>query len=368
MPVSDRRTFLSAALAGLGSLTLDRAHAGLLFPTPSPSPHFPKNIRRVVHLCMAGGPSQLETFDPKPALNRLDGRAFPESFGAGKNLIARGSFAAFRRHGESGMAISELFPHTATIADDICLIRSMVTDGSNHHHALSLLKTCFGATFPGSHAVMLSNGKFPDQPVSSKHWPQGALLSPTAFSGNVSEPGIRASVSPYLSLRTNPMRAARESRHVLEKYGVMEPGDGSFASNCLAARQLLESGTSFVQLYHRGWDHHSDLENKMRHSAALTDKSAAALVSDLKERGLLEDTLVIWAGEFGRTPYAQGSGRDHHARAFSIWMAGAGVSGGHVHGSTDDLGYAVVENPVHVTDLRHAVRSAVYPQPRKIPA
>ncbi len=368
MPVSDRRTFLSAALAGLGSLTLDRTHAGLLFPTPSPSPHFPKNIRRVVHLCMAGGPSHLETFDPKPALNRLDGRAFPESFGAGKNLIARGSFAAFRRHGESGMAISELFPHTASIADDICLIRSMVTDGSNHHHALSLLNTCFGAAFPGSHVVMLSNGKIPDQPVSSIHWPQGALLSPTAFSGNVSEPGIRASVSPYLSLRTNPMRAARESRHVLEKYGVMEPGDGSFASNCLAARQLLESGISFVQLYHRGWDHHSDLENKMRHSAALTDRPAAALVSDLKERGLLEDTLVIWAGEFGRTPYAQGSGRDHHAHAFSIWMAGAGVSGGHVHGSTDDLGYVVVENPVHITDLRHAVRSAVYPQPRKIPA
>jgi uncharacterized protein (DUF1501 family) len=142
-----------------------------------------------------------------------------------------------------------------------------------------------------------------------------------------------------------------EPQHILDLYGVKQPGDGSFASNCLLARRMLESGVRFVQLYHRGWDHHGDIEKKMPAAAKLTDQPAAALIKDLKQRGLLEDTLVIWGGEFGRTPMGQGSGRDHHIKAFSLWMAGAGIKPGVVHGSTDELGYAAVNDVVHVRDL-----------------
>jgi hypothetical protein len=142
-----------------------------------------------------------------------------------------------------------------------------------------------------------------------------------------------------------------EPQHVLDLYGIKEPGDGSFASNCLLARRMLERGVRFVQLYHRGWDHHSDIEKLMPASALLTDQASAALVKDLKQRGLLEDTLVIWGGEFGRTPMGQGTGRDHHIKAFSIWMAGAGIKPGIVHGATDELGYAAVDNVVNVRDL-----------------
>ncbi|MCU0752524.1 MAG: DUF1501 domain-containing protein, partial [Akkermansiaceae bacterium] len=142
-----------------------------------------------------------------------------------------------------------------------------------------------------------------------------------------------------------------EPQHILDLYGIKEPGDGSFASNCLLARRMLERGVRFVQLYHRGWDHHSDIEKNMPESARLTDQASAALVKDLKQRGLLEDTLVIWGGEFGRTPMGQGTGRDHHIKAFSLWMAGAGIKPGIVHGRTDELGYAAVENAVQVRDL-----------------
>lgn len=146
-----------------------------------------------------------------------------------------------------------------------------------------------------------------------------------------------------------------EPQHILDLYGVKQPGDGSFASNCLLARRMLERGVRFVQLYHRGWDHHGDIAKKMPASAKLTDQASAALIKDLKQRGMLEDTLVIWGGEFGRTPMGQGSGRDHHIKAFSLWMAGAGIKPGITHGTTDDLGYASVGDIVHVRDLHATI-------------
>jgi hypothetical protein len=363
----------------------------------------------------------LESFDPKPQLNLLNGQQFPESFTAGQQLaqlqgsklIARGAFTKFQKWGECGTEISELFPHIGSIADDICVIRSMVTEQINHDpaHAFmnsgSILKgrpsmgswLLYGLgaetqNLPG-YVVMVSRGKDPDQPISARQWSAGFL--PSKFQGvqfqskgsavhYVGSPdGVCQStqrqvideiqrlngtlrderVDPEIETRISQYEMAfrmqssvpelsdmkGEPQHILDMYGVKEPGDGSFASNCLLARRMLERGVRFVQLYHRGWDHHGDIEKKMPASAKLTDQASAALVKDLKQRGLLEDTLVIWGGEFGRTPMGQGTGRDHHIKGFSLWMAGAGIKPGIVHGATDELGYSAVENIVHVRDL-----------------
>jgi hypothetical protein len=370
---------------------------------------------------MAGGPSHLESFDPKPELNRLDGKAFPESFTKGQQLAqlqglelkARGSFTNFKKYGQSGIEVSDLFPYTGAIADDICVIRSMVTEQINHDpaHAFmnsgSILKgrpsmgswLLYGLgadsqNLPG-YVVMVSRGDFADQPISARQWSAGFL--PSKFQGvqfqskgdavhYVGSPeGVCQSTQrqvieevkrmngmlgqerydPEIETRISQYEMAfrmqssvpdltdmkGEPQHILDMYGVKEAGDGSFASNCLLARRMLERGVRFVQLYHRGWDQHNDIEKQMPKSALLTDQPAAALVKDLKQRGMLEDTLVIWGGEFGRTPMGQGTGRDHHIRAFSIWMAGAGIKPGYVHGATDELGYNSVDQVVHVRDL-----------------
>jgi hypothetical protein len=418
-----RRTFLKRSFAGLGGLALSQFADGASLPMiyQQGGLHFPAKAKRVIHLCMAGGPSHLESFDPKPELNRLDGKAFPESFTKGQQLAqlqglelkARGSFTNFKKYGQSGIEVSDLFPYTGAIADDICVIRSMVTEQINHDpaHAFmnsgSILKgrpsmgswLLYGLgadsqNLPG-YVVMVSRGDFADQPISARQWSAGFL--PSKFQGvqfqskgdavhYVGSPeGVCQSTQrqvieevkrmngmlgqerydPEIETRISQYEMAfrmqssvpdltdmkGEPQHILDMYGVKEAGDGSFASNCLLARRMLERGVRFVQLYHRGWDQHNDIEKQMPKSALLTDQPAAALVKDLKQRGMLEDTLVIWGGEFGRTPMGQGTGRDHHIRAFSIWMAGAGIKPGYVHGATDELGYNSVDQVVHVRDL-----------------
>jgi hypothetical protein len=422
-----RRTFLQRGFAGIGGMALSRllgadsSGGPLPFLESQGGLHFPARAKRVVHLCMAGGPSHLESFDPKPELSALHGQPFPGSFTAGQQLaqlqgsklVARGAFTQFKRWGRCGTEISELFPHIGSIADEICVIRSMVTEQINHDpaHAFmnsgSILKgrpsmgswLLYGLgaesrNLPG-YVVMVSRGADPDQPISARQWSAGFL--PSKFQGvqfqskgsavhYVGNPeGVCQSsqrqvideiqrlngmlredrVDPEIDTRISQYEMAfrmqssvpeltdmsGEPQHILDLYGVKQPGDGSFASNCLLARRMLESGVRFVQLYHRGWDHHGDIEKKMPAAAKLTDQPSAALIKDLKQRGLLEDTLVIWGGEFGRTPMGQGSGRDHHIKAFSLWLAGAGIKPGMVHGATDELGYAAVKDVVHVRDL-----------------
>jgi hypothetical protein len=428
----NRRAFLQQSAYGLGGLAL----AGLLGPKAladnlSEKPgrikgmveplHFPAKAKRIIHLCMAGGPSQFESFDPKPELTRLNGKAFPESFTKGQQLAqlqgaelkARGSFAEFRKYGQSGQEISDLFPNIAGIADEIAIVRSMQTEQINHDpaHAFmnsgSILKgrpsmgswLLYGlgaetADLPGF-IVLMSRGRTGLQPVSARQWSAGCLPSryqgiqfqskgdAVHYVGNPEgvcqstqrqvveevnrlngmladdrlDPEIQTRISQYeMAFR---MQASvpeltdfrTEPQEVLDLYGVKEPGNGSFASNCLLARRLAERGVRFIQLYHRAWDHHGDIEGGMKSAAKDVDQASAALVKDLKRRGMLEDTLILWGGEFGRTPMGQGTGRDHHILSFSLWMAGGGIKGGVTHGATDELGYRAVENIVHVRDL-----------------
>ncbi|MBX6311481.1 MAG: DUF1501 domain-containing protein [Isosphaeraceae bacterium] len=426
----NRRTFLGRSAYGLGSLAL----AGLIEPrlfagTEAPGrwrgivnpPHVPVRAKRVIHLCMAGGPSQFESFDHKPELKRLHGQPFPESFTKGQQLAqlqnaelkARGPFVEFHKHGASGQEISDLFPHIASIADEICIIRSMQTEQINHDPAHAFMNT--GSIIKGRPSmgswllyglgsesdnlpgfiVLTSAGKYGQQPVSARQWSSGCL--PSQFQGILFQskgdavhyignpegvcqstqrqvieevnrlngllaedrldPEIQTRISQYemaFRMQTSVPELTdfrSEPQHILDLYGVKQPGDGSFASNCLLARRLAERGVRFIQLYHRAWDHHSNIEEGMRSAAKDVDQASAALVKDLKQRGLLDDTLILWGGEFGRTPMGQGSGRDHHILSFSIWMAGGGVKGGLTYGETDELGYRAVEDVVHVRDL-----------------
>jgi hypothetical protein len=429
----NRRTFLNRGAFGLGGLALacllnpaasvaaaaaEQKWRGVVNPT-----HFPPRARRIIHLCMAGGPSHLESFDHKPALKKLDGQPFPESFTKGQQLAqlqgvklkALAPFCDFKRWGESGQEISTLFPFIGGLADELCIVRSMHTEQINHDpaHAFmnagtaikgrpsmgSWLLYGLGAetdSLPGF-IVLTSQGGAGAQPVSSRQWSSGFLPSqfqgvllqskgdPVHYVGNPEgvcqsaqrqvieevnrlngflaqdhfDPEIQARISQYeLAFR---MQASvpelsdfkSEPASILDLYGVKQPGDGSFASNCLLARRLAERGVRFIQLYHRNWDHHGDIAANMPIAAKEVDQASAALVQDLKQRGMLEDTLVIWGGEFGRTPMGQGSGRDHHINAFSIWLAGGGIKPGLTWGQTDELGYKYVEDgkQMHVHDL-----------------
>jgi len=391
-------------------------------------PHFPIRARRVIHLCMAGGPSHLETFDWKPELKRLDKQPFPESFTKGQQLAqlqntelkARGAFTEFKKCGKSGLEISNLFPNLQRVADELCVIRSMQTEQINHDPAHAFMNT--GSIIKGRPSmgswllyglgadtdelpgfiVLMSQGKAGQQPVSARQWSNGIL--PSKFQGiqfqskgdavhyvgnpdGVCQSTQRQVIEEVNRLngmlaeeRTDPEIATRiaqyelafrmqssvpeltdfrnEPQHILDAYGVKQPGDGSFASNCLMARRLAERGVRMIQLYHRAWDHHGDIEKNMPVAAKDVDQASAALIDDLKQRGLLEDTLILWGGEFGRTPMGQGSGRDHHILAFSVFMAGGGVKSGFAFGNTDELGYRAVENVVNVHDL-HATMLAL---------
>jgi hypothetical protein len=433
----NRRTFLTRSAYGLGGIALAsllRPMMGMAAAAPAAAAegkwqgivhplHFPAKAKRIIHLCMAGGPSHLESFDFKPELKKLNGQPFPESFTKGQQLAqlqgsvlkARGPFTDFAKYGKSGQEISSIFPKIAEIADEICIVRSMHTEQINHDPAHAFMNT--GSIIKGRPSmgswmlyglgaetenlpgfiVLTSHGKSGLQPVSARQWSSGFL--PSKFQGiqlqsqgdavhyvgnpdgvcqstqrqvveeikrlngmlaeDRVDPEIQTRISQYeLAFRMQSSVPdltdfSKEPQHVLDAYGLKHPGDGSFASNCLLARRLAERGVRFIQLYHRAWDHHGGIETDMPLAAKDVDQASAALVRDLKERGMLEDTLVIWGGEFGRTPMGQGTGRDHHINAFSIWMAGGGVKGGLTWGQTDELGYKYVDNEqkMHVHDL-----------------
>ncbi len=413
----NRRTFLNHGLAGLGTTALSRllaSESGLQLPDYAP------RIKRVIHLCMAGGPSHLETWDHKPKLAELHGKPMPESFTKGQQLAqlqgsalrCMGPQWEFKKQGKSGLEISEIFPHISKHADDLAIVRSMHTEQINHDPAHTFMNT--GSIIPGrpsmgswilyglgsmsqnlpGYVVLTSVGGGQSQPIAARQWSSGFLPghlqgvefqsagSPVHYVENPAgittsaqgdlisavnqlnqlqasrthHPDISTRIEQYeLAFRMQSavpelMDTKGETQATLDLYGCT-PGDGSFASNCLLARRLAERGTRFIQLYHRGWDHHGGVKNGTAKTAKLVDQGTAALLTDLKQRGLLDDTLVIWGGEFGRTPMAQGSGRDHHIKAFSVFLAGGGIKGGTAYGETDELGYGVARDPVSVHDL-----------------
>jgi hypothetical protein len=429
-----RRTFLSRAGVGVGAAALGAmlgrdAVAGSTtvdgYRGLPGFPHFAPRAKRVIFLCMAGGPSHLETSDYKPKLAAMHNQPMPESYTRGQpiaqlqnqELRAHGPMFKFAQYGQGGQWFSEVLPWQQKLADDICIMKSLVTEQINHDPAHTFMncgtaisgRASMGAwityglgaetdDLPGFVVLTSIGGRVPDQPIASRQWSAGFL--PSRFQGvefsssgdpvhYVRNPaGIpdelqRASVDAIQQLDghrnqwlSNPevqtrvaayetafrmqtavpelMDMSGEPQHVLELYGAT-PGDGSFASNCLLARRLAQRGVRFIHLYHRGWDHHGNLVRDIRKCADHTDRAAYALITDLKQQGMFDETLVIWGGEFGRTPMVQGNkgepGRDHHIKGFSMWLAGGGIRGGASYGATDDLGYHAAENIVHVRDL-----------------
>lgn len=403
----------------LSPVKLDR-WSGVIHPF-----HFAPRAKRIIYLYMAGGPSHLETLDYKPKLAAMHGQPMPGTYTAGmpiaqlqgQKLVCFAPQHAFRKYGASGQEMSEIFPHLGTVADELCIIRSMVTEAINHDPAHTFMNT--GTTISGrpsmgswlnyglgsesedlpGFVVLTSLGKFGQaQPLSARQWHSGFLPSrfqgvefhskgdPVLYVGRpkgVTERRQRDVVEavqqlnalenqvlddPEIATRINAYETAfrmqtsvpelidisDEPKHILDLYGT-QGSDGTFAANCLLARRLAERGVRFIQLYHRDWDHHGAIKRDVEGTAREVDQGAAALIKDLKQRGMLDETLVIWGGEFGRTPMAQGSGRDHHIKGFSLWMAGGGIKGGVSHGATDELGYAAVDNVVHVHDLHATI-------------
>ena len=430
----NRRSFLNRSGAGIGSVALASMLNDEIRAENNPAdkwtgviqkPHLPIKAKRVIHLCMAGGPSHLETLDYKPELAKMNGKPMPQSFTKGqpiaqlqgnKNLTCLGPQHEFKNYGKSGQHISSIFPEIGSVADDIAIVRSMVTEQINHDPAHTFMNTGtqisgrpsmgswllygLGAeteNLPG-YVVLTSVGGGQNQPIAARQWHSGFLPSrfqgvrfrsqgdPVLYVNNPSgvnrkqqgsivktiqglnqiaykeffDPEIETRIAQYeMAFRMQAsvpelMDTTNEPKHILDLYGT-KGGDGSFASNCLLARRLAERGVRFIQLYHRGWDHHGGIKKGIKHTASLVDKATASLVIDLKQRGMLEDTLIIYGGEFGRTPMAQGNGRDHHIKAFSMWLAGAGIKGGVTHGSTDELGYNAIENVVSVHDLHATI-------------
>lgn len=391
------------------------------------APHFAPKVKRVIHLFMAGAPSQLDLFDFKKDLVKYEGKPIPpEVIGGQRYAFIRSDAAAlgprfkFHKYGQSGAQLSEMLPHLGAIADDICLIKSLHTDQFNHAPAQIFLNTGFsqpGRPSLGSWALYGLGSETKELPAfivmstgagisgGSANWSGGFM--PTIYTGirlrnqgdpilNVSSPDgvdprlqkdsldlIRAMNEQRLAQVGDPEIATRiasyemafrlqtsapelmnlksENASTLKLYGA-DPDKPSFARACLLARRMIERGVRFVNIYHEGWDAHSDVEGNLRNNCGATDQAAAALVADLKQRGLLDETLVIWGGEFGRTPMVETNlalgrklGRDHHPQAFTMWMAGGGIKRGLTYGSTDDLGFHVVENPVHVHDLQATI-------------
>lgn len=388
---------------------------------------FAPSAKRVIYLFQSGGPSQIELFDYKPQLARLRATELPDSVRQGQRITTMTagqaslpiapSLFSFAQHGQSGAWVSELLPHTASIVDELCIVRSMHTEAINHDPAITFFQTgsqlagrpSMGAWLAyglGSEAedlpafvVLLSGNE--GQPLYDRLWGSGFL--PSTYQGvkfrSVGDPVLYLSNPPgmdeamrrrvldglarlneiELSRRGDPETATRidqyemafrmqtsvpeltdlsdEPQHVLELYGPDCTTPGTFAYNCLLARRMTERGVRFVELFQRGWDHHNKLATDLPRYCQATDQASAALVTDLSQRGLLEDTLVVWGGEFGRTVYCQGKlsaadyGRDHHPRCFTMWMAGGGVRPGIVYGETDEFSYNVVDKPVHVHDL-----------------
>jgi len=419
-----RRDALRLAAGGAGILGMGTlAAAGI---RPEQVLHHAPRARRVVWLFQSGGPSQLELLDHKPLLAERQGEDLPPSVRKGQRLTTMsanqatlplvGSAFAFQRHGQSGAELSELLPHTARIADRLCIVRSLTTEAINHDPAITFVQTgsqiagrpsigawmslALGSDNPDlpTACVMVTKNKG-GQPLYARLWGSGFLparhqavqlrsgADPVLFLGDA--PGVsrrrrRRALDALARLHAEEatrdagaaarqeqyelawrMQAsvpevanlAEEPAEVFELYGEEARDPGTFAANCLMARRLLERGVRFVQLFHQGWDQHGGMRGGIANQCRETDQASAALVEDLARRGMLEDTLVIWGGEFGRTPYCQGRlggdyGRDHHPRSNAIWMAGGGVRAGLTHGATDEFGYSVVEDPVHVHDLQ----------------
>jgi len=427
-----RRTFLGRGMAGLGWFALNSL-LGAATPAASEEKkpgargavnplHHPAKAKRVIFLYQAGGPSHLETLDPKPKLAKMHGQPMPESFTKGqqiaqlqgKPLVCFGPQYGFKKFGQSGQDICELFPHIGSVADQVCIVRSMWTEQINHDPAHTLMNTgsiITGRPSMGSWVlyglgsesddlpgfiVLLSSGRGGQmQPIAARQWSAGIL--PSKFQGvklnsagdpvlyiqnpdgisrelqresidsinrlnrlrhsTQMDPEILTRIAQYemafkmQSSVPGLVDMSDEPPQLLEMYGA-RPGDGSFASNCLLARRLAERGVRFIQLYHRDWDHHGGVKQNIALKAEEVDRPTAALIMDLKQRGMLEDTLVIWGGEFGRTPMSQGGdGRDHHIKGFSYLLAGGGIKPGIAYGSTDELGYQAVEDPVSVHDF-----------------
>lgn len=434
--IRTRRDFLDETLFGLGLgavahlLAVEgRTATGPADPLAPRTPHFAAKAKNVIFLFQAGAPSQIDLFDPKPKLREWDGEPLPESLArnlqlafiqpTAKVLASRRNFAPA---GQSGIELSEWLPHTATIADEICLVRSMHGESVNHHPGQSLLMT--GSPLPGRPTigswvtyglgsesrdlpgfVVLKTGS--STQGSTGNWSNGFL--PSNYQGVL----LRSQGDPILHLSNPPgvtaemqrrdldmirqlnqeqfertgdteiaarigayelafrMQASApglidisdEPESIREMYGLDDDVTRDYGTTCLLARRLIERGVRFVLNQHAQWDHHNNLESGLSQKCRVTDKPAAALVKDLKQRGLLDETLVIWAGEFGRTSLAEwrnpsdpaSIGRDHHADGFSLWVAGGGIQGGQVIGKTDELGLTVAEDPVHVHDLQATI-------------
>ena len=430
----NRRAFLRTTGLGLGGMALssllaedargDSRLKGIL-----DKPHFPPKAKRVIYLFMAGGPSQFETFDPKPLLKERNGQELPDSVRQGQRLTGMsgnqaslplaGSLFKTIKAGRNGTEVSELFPWTAKMIDDLCLVRSLTTEAINHDPAITFFQT--GHQIAGrpsmgawlSYGLGSANENLPafivlvskdktEQGLYSRLWGNGFLPSvhqgvqfrsgkdPVLYlsspdgrppaakrpvldalgelhqlqADRLHDPDVLDRVAQYemaFRMQTSVpdvLDLRNERMDVVNLYGpdVLRPG--SFAANCLLARRLAERNVRFIQLYHPGWDHHGGLPGGIRRQSKDVDRASYGLVQDLKRRGLLDDTLVVWGGEFGRTAYSQGKltatdyGRDHHPRCFPMWFAGGGIKPGTVYGKTDDFGYNVAENPVPVHDVQ----------------
>ena len=437
---ASRRQFLSRTSAGIGAaalstlLTDDLRAAGTESGALPGLPHFAPKAKRVIYLFQFGGPSQIDLFDPKPGLANMQAKDLPASIRMGQRLTTMtagqstfpiaSSMFKFARYGQSGASISELLPHTAKVADDLCFIRSLHTEQINHDPGITFFQTGFqlaGRPSIGSwlsyglgseskdlpaFVVMTSRGgKLGDQPLADRLWGSGFL--PTSYQGvkfrsgsdpvlfisnppgfdssarrkfvdlvrdlnqeklqQTGDPEIATRIAQYemaFRMQTSVPELADmsdESDSTFEMYGPEARKPGTYAANCLLARRLAERGVRFIQLFHRGWDQHARLPDQIRVQCDATDQPSAALIQDLKQRGLLDETLVVWGGEFGRTVYCQGKltdtdyGRDHHPRCFTIWMAGGGIKPGITYGATDDFSYNIVENPVHVHDVHATI-------------
>jgi hypothetical protein len=431
-----RRELLARFGYGVGGMALasllDADGALGAAPLAGGATHLAPRAKRIIFLFQSGAPSQMDLFDYKPELNSSHGKELPAAVRKGQRLTGMSAHQAslplvgspfkFQQHGESGMWLSELLPHTARLADDLCVIRTMNTEAINHGPGVTMMQT--GSQFPGrpsmggwlwyglgsesqdlpGYVVMVSTRRG-GQPLTSQLWGSGFL--PGKFDGvelrpdedavlylnsplGISRAGRRkaldrlqqlhhlqweATSDPVLETRIAQYEMAfrmqssipdvtdisDESEETLNLYGDDVRTPGTFAANCLRARRLAERGVRFIQLFQPGWDHHAGLPHGLRSQCQMTDQASAALVQDLKQRGMLDETLVVWGGEFGRTSYCQGRieganfGRDHHPRCFTMWMAGGGVHAGYSHGETDDYSYNVVSDGVHIHDLHATI-------------
>ena len=436
-----REAGIKVGAAALGSLLATDGHAASAAQTPSPTgglsslPHFAPKAKRVIYLFQSGAPSQLDLFDEKPVVKEMFDKDLPDSIRMGQRLTTMTSgqkrfpiapsMYKFKRHGQSGLNISELLPYTAQVADDLCLIRSLHTEQINHDPAITYFQTGFqlaGRPSIGawvsyglgsvnkdlpSFVVMVSrgSGRPSCQPLYDRLWGAGCLPSryqgvkflskgdPVLYLSNptgidrdtrrrqlddiaafnrhryeqVRDAEINARISQYEMAYRMQMSVPEltdisdEPEHILKMYGPDVTKRGTYANNCLMARRLAERDVRFIQLFHMGWDQHFTLPKQISGQCRDTDQPSAALLQDLKSRGLLKDTLVVWSGEFGRTIYCQGKltptnyGRDHHPRCFSMWMAGGGIKPGITYGATDDFSYNITENPVHINDLNATI-------------